>query len=167
MNSLVNSIAKEVAVTEERPTEPDKVERSQYFSGPMVELSLAPLMIEDVESEIKEAFESHGVPYVKDVSLIDDVGERAVQEIDLLIRLSNPETQYAPDWLLDSEEPTVMAKILGREDFVSTYREHLVETYEISDDVAGELLEVIIAIVDTYEEPIINHWADTGESPVA
>jgi hypothetical protein len=162
MNNLVNSIAKEVAVTDERPTEPDKVARSQYFSGPMVELSLAPLMIEDVESEIKEAFESHAAPYVRDVSLIDDVGERAVQEIDLLIRLSNPETQYAPEWLLDSEEPTVMAKNLGRDDFVQTYREHLVETYDITDEVAGELLDVIVSIVDAYEAPIINHYGDEG-----
>lgn len=160
MNSLVNAIAKETVVTDDRPTEPQKVARYQFVSTPMVELALTPLLIEDVETEIKEAFELHGKPYVRDVSLIDDVGERAVSEIDLLTRLSNPESQHNPEWLVDAEEPTILAKITSREDLVTDYRQHLVDTYEISDDVAGELVDVIITIVESYETPVLAHYSE-------
>jgi hypothetical protein len=37
-----------------------------------------------------------------------------------------------------------------------------VETYDITDEVAGELLDVIVSIVDAYEAPIINHYGDEG-----
>ena len=168
MNNLVNSIAKETPVAEDRPVEPRQVARYQFSSEPMVELSLTPLLIEDVETEIKDAFEVHGKDYVKDASLTDDIGERAVQEIDLLIRLSNPTTTHNPDWLLESEETTTLAKITNREDFAEAYREHLVETYEVPEAVAEDLIEVIVNILEAYEPAILTHYsAEQGESPVA
>lgn len=161
MNNLVNAIASEASVvSDDRPTEPQKVARFQYVSTPMIELSLDPLSIDDVETEIKETFEVHGKPYEKDVSLIDDIGERAVLEIDLLIRLSNPESQHNPEWLVEAEEPTILSKITNREDLVTGYREHLVDTYDMTDDIAGDLVDVIVSIVDSYEPPILTHYSE-------
>lgn len=160
MNNLVNAIANETVGSDDRPTAPEKVARYQFVSTPMVELSLAPLLIEDVETEIKEAFEAHGKPYVRDVSLIDDVGERALVEIDLLIRLSNPDSQFNPEWLQEAEESTILAKISNREDLASDFRQQLADSYGISDDIASDLVDVVVNIVSSYEVPILEHYSE-------
>ena len=178
MNALVNSIAAkteaEAPVAETKlpnaadlnAAEDEADDDNAYAGERMVNLGIEPIRASTVESELKNIFEANGVDYVHNPALINDVGHRIVDELELMIRMLNPESQYKPEWLEQAEEgSSVLSTIINREDLASVYRDSLVETYEaVNEDIADGIIEYITGVVSDHEGVTADYYENENNA---
>lgn len=123
-----------------------------YVGERMVDVGIEPIRTSAIEAELKTIFEANNIPYVRNPALINDIGQRIVDELELMIRMINPESTYRPEWYEEAEDQTVLAAIVGRDDLVGAYRDGLVETYDnVSEDIADAIVDFIVGVVSDHE----------------
>jgi len=171
MNALVNNLTKKdnEPAAAANPTAVSAVvaeavaddENDEGFVGErMIDVGIDPIKASDIEAELKTIFSAHGVEYVHNPTLINDVGQRIVDELELMIRMINPESQYNPEWYNRDEDQTVLAAIIGRDDLVDVYRDSLSETHElVNEEIADGIVAYICDVVSDYESMADEHYA--------
>lgn len=173
MNALVNSLTSEpktdlAASTTNATNDPvaakdidsDDEAEDGYVGERMVDVGIDPLTPADIEFGLKSIFDANSTEYVKNQALIDDVGQRIVDELELMIRMLNPDSQYRPEWFVYNEDETVLTAITTRDDLTEVYRDSLVETYElITEEIADDIVEYIAGVVSDHEAIASEYYA--------
>lgn len=131
-----------------------------FISARMSTVGISPVPETVVENLIKEAWDDvEESEYVQNPALVKDVGERLVEELDLLARLMNPKTTYQPDWYDEhDDDQTPLTAILGRSAFAEDYRTHLVEVFELPEEVADSIMEDLGKLVEEQETTITEYY---------
>jgi hypothetical protein len=131
-----------------------------FHSARLATVGVLPIPESVVEDMIKEAwFDAEDADYVQNPALIKDVGERIVEELDLLARLMNPKTTYQPDWYDEhDDEQTPLNAVLGRTAFAEDYRSHLMEVYELAEEAADAIIDDIKEYIEGQETTISEYY---------
>lgn len=129
-----------------------------YISDRMKSIGLESFSHAELEKSVRKAFASNDAEYNSNPVMISNIGTRIVEEVELLARLMNPDSSFEPEWL-NREEESPLSAVVSREEFREDYKHHLEEAYEVSSDVANEILEVIHEYLASYENPIGHYYS--------
>ena len=171
MNALVKSIAENagtvvptaettaVMLEESKIAEPEEDDEITFAGERMINLGMEPIKASLIDSELKTMFETNDGDYVTNLALINEVGNRIVDELELAIRMLNPASEYKPEWLEEAGDTTILSAIINRDDLASLYKETLMETYDgITEDIAEAIVAYIAGIVSDHEYYITEHY---------
>lgn len=131
-------------------------DRTFYFSDRIKDIGLSPVPERTIEDMVENAYieSDEEVEYKRNPNLIETVGTRLIEELDLLIRLKNPESRLRgenpPDWYTPNEgDFSDACQLTDRTEFQKDFPSQLVDSFGIP-------LEIADAIVESMKEYVVD-----------
>lgn len=125
-------------------------------------IGLPPVVPAVVEKELEEIYLELGSKYDPQSRVAPLVARRILDEIELLARMSNPESTFRPDWYDEESDEDLIFDITNRDEFAEDFLTDLIETYGVPDEIASRIMKLIVHYVEAMNEPI-NDFYNQGE----
>lgn len=139
----------------------ESIPKEKLIGERMVIIGLSPIVPLVVEAELESIYAKHKQQLDPDSGISPLVAERIVAEIELLARMSNPESSYRPEWYDVESDETLINDILERNEFKEDFDTELVEIYGVPEDVAEDIIQYVRDHVYRVEQPIITFYAQS------
>ena len=126
----------------------------------MIEIGAQGIKVDDLEKHISDIYTDSNLDYKSNQDMINDIGAVIIDNIELLIRMSNPESTYDPEWYNPDEETSVLEAIVRRDELEKDYKTRLVEVFNVPEVVASNIVDLVIETVSQYETIASNHYTE-------
>lgn len=153
------------------PTEPTVADLVQFIPGEklqgplMTSLGISPVVPATIKDELEKIYVEHDQEYSNESDLARIVGQRIVEEIELLAKLSDPRSTSVPEWLDEESENTLLYDLVHRDELQEDFPESLIETYGVPENIAEEIVDLVERYLTAADIPIAAFYAENTPAP--